>query len=426
MNVKLLAIGDLHLGRRPTRLDPQQLEEHNIKPGALTPSAGWRLCVDEAIKHNVNAVLLAGDLVESMSDRFESLGHLQKGAQALMDSEIPLIAVAGNHDAEALPRLATLTRNLTILGQGGDWQTFDVPGTAFPIQVLGTSFVQQNAHKNPLRHYPTPTDTAVTRVGLLHADLNARETPYAPVTKRGLRQAGLDAWLLGHIHTPGNLTAQDPIGYLGSVTGLDPTETGAHGPWLVEVSAPHQISFTQIPLSPIRWGSAEIDMTGISFDETDTGEQQTLERIHHALRTSLETLPAPKPAILSLRLKLTGTVHKHDRMTADLLTKLRTVTDTSDGCLATVERLEDAAREPLDLESLAQGQTPPGILAKAILALEQGEDPDLAKAVKRAVNAHRRNTRISTNADEALQRLIQGEATQLLEQLMIQNEEERP
>ena len=65
----LLAIGDVHLGTRPGSL-PEELGEWGVDPHELTPEAALEAAVDRAIEASVDAVLFAGDVVESSNARF--------------------------------------------------------------------------------------------------------------------------------------------------------------------------------------------------------------------------------------------------------------------------------------------------------------------------------------------------------------------
>ncbi|HHQ47472.1 MAG TPA: hypothetical protein ENK19_01135, partial [Acidobacteria bacterium] len=122
----ILLVGDVHLGRRPTGLE-DVLEVLGLEPRRLSAAAGWEATVGWAVDHGVRAVILAGDVVEGLRDRFEAYAHLQRGASRLTETGIPLLAVAGNHDVEALPRLADRVPEVTLLGRGGRWELVPIP-----------------------------------------------------------------------------------------------------------------------------------------------------------------------------------------------------------------------------------------------------------------------------------------------------------
>ncbi len=129
MVARLLFVGDIHLGRRPSRL-PADLDFYALLPSDLTPEAAFRSLVDHAIAGGVDAVVLAGDVVDGLDDRFEAYAHLKAGVVRLIDAGVPLFAVAGNHDVEALPRLAAQIEGFRLIGEGGVWE-------ALPFRSVG-------------------------------------------------------------------------------------------------------------------------------------------------------------------------------------------------------------------------------------------------------------------------------------------------
>ena len=116
----ILAIGDIHLGTIPARL-PENLSDAGLSKHDLSPATAWKCAVDYAIDQQVDAVLLAGDVVESTNARFEAIVPLEQGVQELINNNIQVIAVAGNHDTDALPRLAKLINGFHLLGEQGIW-----------------------------------------------------------------------------------------------------------------------------------------------------------------------------------------------------------------------------------------------------------------------------------------------------------------
>ncbi len=117
----ILAIGDIHLGTRCSGV-PDEISSWGIDPEDLTPAAALKASVDFAIKQKADAVLFAGDVVESTNARFEAILPLEHNVRRLLDAGIQVIAVAGNHDVEALPRLAALIDGFELLGGGGQWE----------------------------------------------------------------------------------------------------------------------------------------------------------------------------------------------------------------------------------------------------------------------------------------------------------------
>ena len=380
----ILAIGDVHLGTSCSGL-PHGISDWGLNRADLTPGAALRLAVDFAIKQEVQAVLFAGDVVESTNARFEAMLPLEESVRRLLDAGIEVVAVAGNHDVEALPRLAALIDGFTLLGKGGQWETLTLAKGETPFaQVIGWSFGEKFVRQSPiallLNDPLPPPSTPVPRIGLLHCDLGASGGYYAPVRQAELDNTGYDAWLLGHIHKPSyeRLTAVDdvrPSGYLGSLVGLDPSETGPHGPWLLEVSGEGGIELEQIPLAPVRWEPVRVSMDGIEHVE-DVPDRLLAGAQAHVHALARDGLAA---RALGLRVQLTGASTAYDDIrkwieAGEWTSLVRRVDDT----VIFFNRIVDAMQLHLDVQTIASGDDPAGLLARRLLLLGQDDNQSSA------------------------------------------------
>ena len=146
----ILAIGDVHLGTKCSGV-PDVVSSWGIYPEELTPAAALKLSADFAIEQEVDAVLFAGDVVESTNARFEAMPPLEACVQRLLDAGIEVIAVAGNHDVEALPRLASLLDGFTLLGAGGRWESRAITkNKALVAEIIGWSFGERFVRQSPV------------------------------------------------------------------------------------------------------------------------------------------------------------------------------------------------------------------------------------------------------------------------------------
>ena len=375
----ILAIGDVHLGTSCSGL-PEEISSWGVDPSDLTPAAALRTAVDFAIQKQVDAVLFAGDLVESTNARFEAMLPLEESTRHLLDAGIQVIAVAGNHDVEALPRLSGLIEGFTLLGAGGRWESVTVERAGKPFaEVVGWSFGERHVRQSPvalLLGDPLPPSTDLPRIGLMHGDLGASGGYYAPIRQAELDDTGYDAWLLGHIHKPSleGLSSADgarPSGYLGSLVGLDPSETGPHGPWLLNVSGAGGIDLEQVPLAPLRWEQIAVSVDGLHHledvpDRLLAAAQAHLEALAQAGRT---------PRALGLRVQLSGTSDAYDGIrkwisAGEWKTLLRVIDDT----VVFFNKVADAMALHLDVEEIASGDDPAALMARHLLLLGQNDD----------------------------------------------------
>jgi len=411
--MKFLCVGDIHLGRRPSRL-PEELPDE-LRASDLGPAAAWRRAVDFAIEAEADAVLLAGDVVEQEDDFYEAYGDLRHGVDRLAAAGVPVLAVSGNHDVQVLPRLADAVPGFRLLGRGGVWEVERVAGRdGRCAQVLGWSFPERRVSTSPLDAHDLPAldPGAGPVIGLLHCDRDAAGSPYAPVRSAELAGAPADAWLLGHIHEPDRLAPPRPIGYLGSLTGLDPGEAGARGPWRIEYTG-SELALEHLPLAPLRWEEVEVALDGLeSAEDVHALAVSALDALHEEVAAERF-----RPRAVGCRLRFTGrTAHRRavERSLAET-DPLRLLHARGD-VLYFVHDWRMEAGPALDLDELARGADPPALLARKVLLLRgPAEDPDRQALL---AGARRRFTSLAGRPNFAAQRLApptEGEAAELLE-----------
>lgn len=370
-------MGDMHLGRAPARL-PQALTAHGPDARTLGPGEAWRRTVDFALRQRVHAVALAGDLVNGDNALFEAYGALHQGVERLVKAGIQVCAVAGNHDTTVLPRLAgVIGPSLRILGEGGAWsEHLLAPDGCPPLRLVGWSFPRPHHEQSPLQTPPPPPRPELPTLGLVHADLDAARSRYAPVSSTLLKAVGYQGWLLGHVHRPDPPATDGTPFYLGSLTPLDPTETGGHGPVLASVGADGTWRAERILLAPLRWEHLDLDCAGACAEESDL-PTVLLQAMHGRLESLGRELAEVKAA--GFRVALRGRV-------ADPAALRRAVAkiagDQEDGTVVAaargdlhlfLESLSEDVGGAYDLRTLAERGDPVGLLARKVLALQ---DPD--------------------------------------------------
>jgi hypothetical protein len=156
MALKLLAVGDIHLGRRPSRL-PEALAE---RARELGPAGAWERAVAAAIRLEVDAVLLAGDVIEREDDFYEGYRELHAGVSRLEAAGIRVLGVAGNHDVHVLPRLARQLDDFHLVGADGHWEAVDLGSADEPVTLWGWSARvpgERTSPAAPTRRCPPPS-----------------------------------------------------------------------------------------------------------------------------------------------------------------------------------------------------------------------------------------------------------------------------
>ena len=363
MALKVLALGDIHLGRRPP------LPEGELDSSRLGPTAAWERTLEEALRIGVDALLMAGDVVEREDDFFEAYRFLASGVRRLVEAGVAVVAVAGNHDGLVLPRLAAEMEGFRLLGAEGRWESICLSGGGESLTLWGRSMTGGSCRVNPLEGMTF--DERGLSLGLLHCDVDGGNSPYAPVPRRDLERSGLDGWLLGHVHRPDALSAPNPLGYLGSLTGLDVGETGPRGPWFLSVEGGRLAVVEQWPLAPLRWERLDVDLTGLS--EVEEARSRLLAQIGRL--DGAVTSSAWAPEALGLRLLLRGATALGGAARRLLASDERQVLhEGARGTCYFLESVRSLTTPERDLALLARLPDLPGLLARRLLALDDSDE----------------------------------------------------
>jgi len=377
---QILCTGDVHLGRRPSRI-PVENDELSVR-------RVWDRFVETALNREVDVAVLTGDIVDSENQMYEAYGALERGVRDLAQGGIEVVAVAGNHDHDAFPRLARSINleGLHLLGRGGTWDEVEVSdrdgGTT--VRFVGWSFPQATEHASPLEDLEIPESDLPT-VGVLHCEAGSGEGQYAPVRRDALARAPVDTWLLGHIHAPNEHRETGQIHlYPGSLQPLDPGEPGTHGAWLVEVG-PTETAAKQLPLASLRYEEATLDVSGLETEQDI--ENHILQAVREDLAGRSEQWP--ELAHVAYRLTFEGRTKLHREIEETAGQMRGSLQPEVDGTTATIEDFELQTRPDYDLEELARGDDPPGVLAEVLLNLEREEtsDEDVQELLRRASKA---------------------------------------
>jgi exonuclease SbcD len=426
--MKILCAGDIHIGRRPSRLPKE------VDGGGLSCAHAWSVIVERAVEEEVEMVALSGDLVDQSNRYYEAIGPLEAGIRKLVARGIRTVAVAGNHDHDVLPWLADAfpREEFALLGRGARWERLTLERDGRPaLHVDGWSFADRIHREDPLHGYELAEPADVPVLGLLHCDLDQARSSHAPVQLGALRRRRVGFWLLGHVHAPRHIheNGAGHVLYPGSPQAMDPGEPGPHGAWLVEIDGGGRFSARHLPLSAVRYESVEVDVSGAT-DEPDIGRRAT-DAVRRKLVECVESGCGPL-RFLSLRLRLTGRTAMHRRLRA-IAAEMADLEIEHGGVRAIVERASCDTRPALDLETLARGSDAPGELARLLLALDAGP---LAPAHERLVRQAARaaadargalvyaplpSEEVELSADET-RRILAEQAVSLLDELLAQKE----
>ncbi|MGB4593304.1 MAG: DNA repair exonuclease [Coriobacteriia bacterium] len=370
--VRFIHAADLHLDAPFGGVDA---EDHRVRE-ALAGSTYRALdavvaaCIDNA----VDFLVLAGDVYNTGERGVRSQFAFARAAETLAEAGIPVYLVHGNHDpargagvAVALP--------VTVHAFAHDRvERLVVERDGRPVcSVYGRSFKTAAETANLAAEYRrNPDDTLA--VGVLHANVGGRPgyDNYAPCSTADLASARMDYWALGHIHKP-EIVLSEPLSiYAGCPQGLDPTQSGPRGCYLVTLGdGPASAQF--LPTAAVVWDAATVDCA----------DARTLDDIRGAILAACESARAAAGGMpVVFRVELEGRSDARSSLIAPgalaaLLAEVRA--DAMDAeQWVWIDRIRDHTRPPIDLDSLRGTEDFGGDIVR--LADELLADPARAEA----------------------------------------------
>ena len=387
----------------------------------------WEQAVTTAIEEHVDAVILTGDMADNKNAYFEAYGALRKGITQLSQEDIPVVAVAGNHDCDVFPQLAESMPkdNFTFLGRDGIWNdTVLKTSSGRNLRCVGWSFPSSHYDNSPLDSLGLSQSNDFT-IGIVHGDLDTQSS-YAPLATQDLVDQPVDLWLLGHVHAPKlHDDHRVPILYPGSPQPLDPGEPGTHGPWMITISQDNQISAIQLPLASVRYETISVDVSAAAqISDVITLVAEQLEQCGSELIES-----HPNLQYLSCRPVLTGQTRHHRTLSIEGLPDVDDLNVQVGECSITVDKVFVKSSPTRDLNEIAQlNNDPPGILARWILELTSGGDNILLDPARKSAAAVYKSAGFNTLREKepdaaTLSRLVIQQSMLLLDELLAQKEE---
>jgi DNA repair exonuclease SbcCD nuclease subunit len=324
-----------------------------------------QLCIDR----KVDFLVIAGDLYNSSDHSLRAELAFQRAMRRLADAGIDAFVVRGNHDpADGWSAGLELPESVVVFPADRVERCEVIRDGEVLCAVYGRSFGTRQVTENLALGF-SREDGDPYAVAVLHANVGQREgwDNYAPCAVDDLRAAGMDYWALGHIHVAGRVSDIPPAVYSGSTQGLDPTEEGARGCYVVHLDEDGAIE-EFVETSSIRWRGLEID----------TSEIQDIDELRTALEdacSGVRESSAGRPTIVRLGLTGRSTVHADVSRTgflSDLVADLRQEQLDLDPWIW-VDRVRDRTKPALDLDEILVEEGLRGDLAR--LARQITEDP---------------------------------------------------
>ncbi|MBT2640684.1 DNA repair exonuclease [Bacillus sp. ISL-41] len=255
--VKFLHTADLHLDSPMVGLRhlPKSIF-HRLQESTFT---ALKNITDAAIKHEVDFVIIAGDLFDGEDRSIRAQAVLRNEMEKLADKGIMVYAIHGNHDHLGAKSLTLdFPENVHFFSEQVekvDYRKDD--GTL--VHLYGFSYPERHVMERWIEKYQK-VDGADFHVGLLHGHFEgvSDHGKYAPFRLSELIEKDYDYWALGHIHKKAFLSQQPYVVYPGNPQGRNRKELGEKGAYIVSLSeAGSKVSF--FDTADVIWDEAVID-----------------------------------------------------------------------------------------------------------------------------------------------------------------------
>ena len=241
----------------------------------------FRLCESD----RPDFLILAGDVYNEENHSVKAQLKLCDGCQRLRDAGVRVFLAHGNHDPLS-SRLAAVQwpDNVTIFGPEAESHTVEKDGQVVAV-VHGISHAKIKEGRNLARMFRRSQQHQCFQLGVLHCTVEGQSKAdrYAPCSLDDLKNTGLDAWALGHVHERATLSAEPYIAYSGNAQGLHINEPGPRG--CLRVTASPQAGGTFacreefVRLGPVQWARVQVDLDNVAdLNEVESRTTRALEQ----------------------------------------------------------------------------------------------------------------------------------------------------
>ena len=249
--MKFIHAGDVHLGNPFSGLEGRLPEALKQMVHEATITAFIRL-IDGAITESVDFVLFPGDLYNAAENSAHIQSIVNQQFNRLLAAKIPVYLSFGNHDFEADRRQhLPWPANVIVFSQQVETKSLTVQGGQH-VAITGFSYQTQRQATRIIDDFPQKNHQFDYQIGMYHGSVGADGSPYAPFSVGDLLSKNYDYWALGHIHKRQTLNQRPFVGYSGNLQGLNLTETGPKGYYLVSDETGRLVP-TFVDVAPVVW-----------------------------------------------------------------------------------------------------------------------------------------------------------------------------
>ncbi|PFP30375.1 DNA repair exonuclease [Bacillus sp. AFS073361] len=221
--------------------------------------AALKKVTEAAILHQVDFVILAGDLFDGEDRSLRAQSRFRTEMLKLAENGIQVYVIHGNHDhLNGSWVHLNMPANVHVFNSEVESKVLQTKNGAI-VHLYGFSYPTRHVYDRKIDDY-RKKDGADFHIGILHGNESggAEHDNYAPFSVSDLHKKEFDYWALGHIHKRAVLSESPPIIYPGNIQGRNKKETGMKGIYLVTLTdLDKKINF--IETADIIWEETVVD-----------------------------------------------------------------------------------------------------------------------------------------------------------------------
>jgi DNA repair protein SbcD/Mre11 len=264
--------------------------------------------IELALKEEVEAVLIAGDIYDGSDKSLEAQLKFRRGLQKLSDAGIYTFIVHGNHDPLDSWSASLDWPERVHVFSGNQVESLPIKKNGVvQAYIHGISYLKREVRENLAQKFARSSDDGFA-IGLLHSNVGNQSghDNYAPCSIDDLIAGGMDYWALGHIHRFQVLRESNPaVVYSGNTQARHIREAGEKGCCLVTLNENATPLIQFISIDTVRYVNAEVDLSGTI----------SLEEVLHAVRLKCEYFADKvKQKSVFLNLLLNGRTQVHSEL----------------------------------------------------------------------------------------------------------------
>ncbi|WP_439424741.1 exonuclease SbcCD subunit D [Oenococcus alcoholitolerans] len=249
--MRFIHAADIHLGNSIKGIDRRINLDKNLKRKlSLATFDALEKIVDNAISLHVDFILFPGDIFDSNQQSAYLYNFLTKQFLRLKQAGIEAYLSFGNHDFLSDSDNDFIWPDNVHVFPKNEAKVFyydSLDGKR--IAITGTSYAQRNPGSSLLDLYPQRISNVDYQIGLYHGSVkDGSQNSYAPFDLNDMKALHYDYWALGHIHVRSLLSKDPLIAYSGDPQGLDLTEEGQKGVYLISDDENRTLNMRFLPI----------------------------------------------------------------------------------------------------------------------------------------------------------------------------------